>query len=320
MTDPLLSIIIPVHDDVVGLERTLASLHRDRSGLDHEIIVCDDAGPPEILALAAKFKCVHIRLRKNGGAYAARNAGLAMARGKYAAFLDADQIVSEGWMREGVTALAAFDYVGGRVEVEDPGTDAPWIRYDRHRAFPFETYRRAGWFPTANLFTSMTLFDRVGPFNQALRSTGDTEFGDRVRASGARIGCAPRALSFHPARDRSEILAKNRRIAAGRAKLYVAVRRVHPLRVTIQELSRVALAVPRFTWRAITRSGERYELGARDFMRFLAFDEVLLAHRAWWLVFESWRVRFGSHTPYQDAPIDLHQRTKKSHLSEGVDK
>lgn len=97
-TEPVVSVIIPVHNGGVYLRECLDSvLAQTLDAL--EVIVVDDASTddtPEILAScveSARGKVRVITQSSNQGVSAARNLGIANARGTYIAFVDADDLV-----------------------------------------------------------------------------------------------------------------------------------------------------------------------------------------------------------------------------------
>lgn len=100
----LISVIVPVYNVekylAQCLESILASTYRNL-----EIICVDDAsadGSPEILKQYAERdpRIRVIRSEANGGQSAARNKGLDIAKGKYLAFVDSDDYVSETFFEE----------------------------------------------------------------------------------------------------------------------------------------------------------------------------------------------------------------------------
>ena len=96
MTQPKVSIIVPVYNAEKYLERCIRSLRNQT--LDHiEIILVDDASTdasPQICEKAAeddaRIKVIH---KQNEGAGKARNAALAIATGTYIGFVDSDDDV-----------------------------------------------------------------------------------------------------------------------------------------------------------------------------------------------------------------------------------
>lgn len=92
---PSVSVIVPIHNAALWLERCLASLlAQTLSGL--EIILVDDASSDTSFAIAERAAELYpdrirsLRLTYNKGAGAARNVGLGVARGCYVGFADAD--------------------------------------------------------------------------------------------------------------------------------------------------------------------------------------------------------------------------------------
>lgn len=117
----LASVIIPCHDNADTIQRCMDSaLVQDWPAL--EIIVVDDASKdatPDILAQYMELWPGVIRftrLPENQGPGAARNFGLAQARGEFVTFIDADDALPPGVLRagaeilaEGQADIAAFD-------------------------------------------------------------------------------------------------------------------------------------------------------------------------------------------------------------------
>lgn len=85
------SIVIPVYNGERTIARAVASAMAQRFDGGYEVIVVDD-GSTDATAEILKGYGTRIRLltQENRGPAAARNAGAALARGEYLAFLDAD--------------------------------------------------------------------------------------------------------------------------------------------------------------------------------------------------------------------------------------
>jgi glycosyltransferase involved in cell wall biosynthesis len=97
MNAPLLSIIMPVYNVAAYLPACLDSLAALDPSPD-EIIAVDDGSTdacPQILAEYARhLPQMKVIRQENGGLSVARNTGLAVARGKYLAFVDSDDFLS----------------------------------------------------------------------------------------------------------------------------------------------------------------------------------------------------------------------------------
>jgi glycosyltransferase involved in cell wall biosynthesis len=92
MKIPLVSVIIPTYNSADFIEEALESLF-EQTFQDFEIIVIDDGSTDETAAILEKYgdRIVYL-YQDNGGCASARNKGIRIARGKYIAFLDADDI------------------------------------------------------------------------------------------------------------------------------------------------------------------------------------------------------------------------------------
>lgn len=109
MAAPLLSIIVPTFNRPQSTVRALDSIG-DLEGIDHEIIVVDDASDepfgnfvPGHLGDAITL----VRHHTNKGAGAARNTALDLARGRLITFLDSDDRLLPGTLRERVNFASA---------------------------------------------------------------------------------------------------------------------------------------------------------------------------------------------------------------------
>lgn len=93
---PLVSVIIPAYNCERHVIDTLESIER-QTLQDTEVIVVDDGSRDATLALVEEYAQTHPRVQvlhqENAGVSAARNAGLAVARGTYLSFVDAEDTV-----------------------------------------------------------------------------------------------------------------------------------------------------------------------------------------------------------------------------------
>lgn len=93
---PLVSTIIPLYNGAATIERTLRSVCAQSTGALEILVVNDgstDDGPGIVDALRRTDTRVQRIDRANTGLPAARNTGLARARGRYVHFLDADDTI-----------------------------------------------------------------------------------------------------------------------------------------------------------------------------------------------------------------------------------
>jgi len=110
--NPLISVIIPTHNCADYIADTIESVLAQTYG-EYEIIVVDDGSTDDTKsALAPYMGKIHYLHQNNRGVAAARNAGIARARGEYIAFLDADDIWFPTKLALQVHALEANPAVG----------------------------------------------------------------------------------------------------------------------------------------------------------------------------------------------------------------
>ena len=100
----MVSIIIPVYNGSLLIERCLNSVFNQKGDFDLELIVVDDGSTDNTLELVESYgEAVVIIKQKNQGPAAARNKGIERATGKYLAFLDADDYWLPTFLKETVT-------------------------------------------------------------------------------------------------------------------------------------------------------------------------------------------------------------------------
>jgi len=97
--DERISVVIPVYNVAAYLQECLESiLQQDYQNL--EIILIDDGSTDESGMIcdryAAQDSRIHVIHQKNGGAAAAKNAGLRIATGEYLSFADSDDYLEPG--------------------------------------------------------------------------------------------------------------------------------------------------------------------------------------------------------------------------------
>jgi GT2 family glycosyltransferase len=89
--DPLVSVIIAAYNAEQYLAEALDSVAA-QTFQNFEVIVVDDGSTDRTADIVAGYSQVHCLHQPNRGQPAARNAGIRAARGKYIAFLDADDL------------------------------------------------------------------------------------------------------------------------------------------------------------------------------------------------------------------------------------
>lgn len=198
--------VVPTRDRSDVLALTLASVVRQRD-VDVEVIVVDDASVDRTSGTVASVADPRVRLvrqERQGGVSAARNRGIAEARGRWIAFLDDDDL----WAPEKlVRQLRAADETGrGWVYAGDVNVDAR-LRVLTGSPPPtpdqvMEGLRRYNPVPTggSNVVVRADVLADAGVFDPTLRRTEDWDMWIRLARRGPPAW-VPRPLvayRFHP--------------------------------------------------------------------------------------------------------------------------
>ena len=204
---PLVSIIIPCYNAEPWLAAAVESA-LGQTWPATETIVVDDGSRDGSLALARTFepRGVRVLAQANRGAAAARNAGLAAARGAFIQFLDADD-------------LLAPDKLAAQMRVLVPAGDralssSAWARFQREPAEARFTpqanwrdlsgveflqlhYEQGCMMQPAAWLASRALLDRAGPWDETLSLNDDGEYFARVMLAAERIVFCAAGRSYY---------------------------------------------------------------------------------------------------------------------------
>jgi glycosyltransferase involved in cell wall biosynthesis len=200
---PRVSVIVPAHDAQATLPRTLAALARQDAEHAYEVVVVDDGSRDRTAAIAdaADGTVRLVRQTPAAGPAAARNRGVAEARGDALAFCDADVYPTSGWLRAGLQALEHAELVQGMV-LPDP--DVQMGPFDR----TIWVTRLSSLWEAANLFVRRDLFVRLGGFSRGIspprekQLAEDVWFGQLACRHGATAVFCPSALAHHAVFER----------------------------------------------------------------------------------------------------------------------
>lgn len=99
----MISVIVPVYNAEENICECLESL-RVQTYQDFEIILIDDGSRDQSAVICSEYakndKRIRFVQKRNGGVASARNIGISMARGRYIAFVDSDDIVECDYLEE----------------------------------------------------------------------------------------------------------------------------------------------------------------------------------------------------------------------------
>ena len=182
---PLVSAVIPTFNRGPLLERAIGSVLA-QTYRPVEIIVVNDGSTDDTAARVGRLDIPGLRYfhtRANAGAAAARNLGIAEARGDLIAFLDAD----DEWLPEKIARqVAAFAGGPQRIALIYCGAaevSPDWPTVERHpvlRGALFEKLRLRNFLRTPSVMVRRDVLDRVGGFDCGLAACEDWDLWLRI--------------------------------------------------------------------------------------------------------------------------------------------
>jgi len=228
-----ISVIIPHLNQHAALKRLLHSLDAQAACDSRlEIIVVDNGSAlpmPDSCLSHPKVKVLH---EPTPGPGPARNRGASVAMGRILAFIDADCIADQGWIRAISTHFQKADagpVIGGDVRIAPRRAMLdPIEAYESIFGYRFELYiRRDGYAGTGNLAMRREVFDTVGPFG-GIQIAEDRDWGQRATRVGFPPAYVPEMIIYTEARESFPELARkwDRHIAHDFADVKGVKRRV----------------------------------------------------------------------------------------------
>ena len=203
-------IIVCTYNRAASLRDTLASLRALQSppGCDWEVVVVDNNSKDDTRAVVEQAQADWPQLRYEfegeQGLSAARNHGIACARGATILFTDDDVLPEPDWLAVTLAGLDRHgaDACGGYIAPIWESPPPPWLTERFHGFLAVRTDRSDDYVMTAdstlpfgaNIAFRREVFDRVGPFDtrrgrkgQVLAGGEDGEMFERVLAAGLKV-------------------------------------------------------------------------------------------------------------------------------------
>jgi GT2 family glycosyltransferase len=136
---PVVSVVIPLYNKAPHVERTLRSVFA-QTFEDYEVIVIDDGSTDDSAARVAALRHprLHLIRQANAGPGAARNRGIAEARGGIVAFIDADDEWHPDYLRHAVGQLHEHPEAAAVTcaHIDVPPGCSTWPFWRRHGIVP----------------------------------------------------------------------------------------------------------------------------------------------------------------------------------------
>jgi glycosyltransferase involved in cell wall biosynthesis len=205
---PFFSVVIPTHGRPSELRACLQALCAVDYPADRfEVIVVDDGSPTPVESVVALFRerltVALVRQEKSGPA-AARNTGVAKAKGTLLAFTDDDCLPDPGWLRELARRLAEApdDMIGGRTInglLDNLFSTATQELISYLYDYYASAYGQPRLFTSNNLAVHAGWLLEIGGFDAGFAFAGgeDRELCDRWVGGGRRMTYAPNAVVRH---------------------------------------------------------------------------------------------------------------------------
>lgn len=287
---PAVSIIVPVRNGGTNIERCIdALLAQQWPGERPELIVVDNASTDDTLArLRRREPEITVLEEPAPGVSRARNRAMALARGEWLAFTDADCLPRPDWLFELVRAALenpGVSFVGGRIAALRPTTSIGEFAealFDQRRSIEEESPPA---FISANLLARREDLVQIGGFHPAFRRGQDTELAWRSHFQhGARVAYAERAVIDHVnVETLLGLLHKGVQHGRGSARLWrhyqdrlgvsarKRIRQTKPYKDALRETSRFLLPFTRPANRIPGRERDPFYMAWFRLMRHLSF-------------------------------------------------
>ncbi len=202
------SVIIPVFNDGLRLKNCLEALCTQKTEHTFEVLVVDDASEEDIVAatrlFAGRIPLKYIRLEKNSGPGAARNAGVAEAKGNILLFTDSDCVPAPDWLEKMLQPFNDPRVTGVKGVYASLQNDL-WARLAQlefeERYEKLGSYEDIDFIDTYSAAFRKVAFAAAGGFSAELRQNEDVDLAFRMKKAGAKFVFAPDAGVIHTHRE-----------------------------------------------------------------------------------------------------------------------
>ena len=180
---PTVSVIIPTYNRAELLRQAINSVFAQTVD-NYEIIVVDDGSTDHTASVIQSYADSRLRYvtRAHGGVSAARNYGIEMARGRYVAFLDSDDLFLPGKL-EIQTQLMEAHADAGMVYSAYNSVDADGSFLATHPAPRYPSYREmllACTIATPTVLARREALEAAGGFDTAMHLAEDIDLWCRI--------------------------------------------------------------------------------------------------------------------------------------------
>ena len=185
---PRVTVIVAAYNGERFLKETLESVFAQDFD-SFEVVFVDDGSEDRTREIAQSFAVRYVR-QANQGLPAARNAGLALARGDLVAFLDDDDVLPPTKLSTQVGYLDAHPETGcvlGRQEWIFDGVDPPQMARD-------PIFGELGGIQLVTAMIRRHVLEELGGFDPSYRYAEDRDLFIRMRERGVEIAVLPEVV------------------------------------------------------------------------------------------------------------------------------
>lgn len=212
---PLISVIIPVYNYAGYVAAAITSVESQQGDFDLEIIAVDDGSTDASFAVMAGMAAksgsrLTIIQKENAGLSAARNSGIALARGDFIQFLDADDALCADYLQQQMAVLLRHPEVDATVSgciCASQDSRSSWQLCRQHHALHLCANNIA---PVHCFLFRKSLIKDVGLFDETLTSLEDYDFWLRAAVAGKRFYSNPDASVVY--RQHESSMSRNRKV------------------------------------------------------------------------------------------------------------
>lgn len=215
VTDPVVSIVIPVHNNWDYTYRCLKSIRENTGDVAYEVIIADDQSDDETINTQNVIKNIRY-LRNDDVLHFVRNCKKAAseAKGRYINFLNNDVVVHPGWLSSLIMVLESDEKAGivgskliypdGRLQeaggiIWNDATGWNYGKLDDPDKSEYNYLKETDYISGASLMVRKELWEQVEGFDEHFAPAyyEDTDLAFRVRASGYKVIYQPLSVITH---------------------------------------------------------------------------------------------------------------------------
>jgi len=212
---PIVSIIIPVYNQIEFTYKCLKSIEKNTNDVDYEIIIADDVSIDGTRVIDLYVKGINVvKNKSNMGFLKNCNNAATTAKGKYVLFLNNDTRVEDKWLSSLVDLIESDNTIGmvgskliypdGRLQeaggvIYNNGGGCNYGKFDDPSKPQYNYIRDVDYISGASIMISKSLWDEIGGFDlrYAPAYCEDSDLAFEVRNHGYRVVYQPKSVVVH---------------------------------------------------------------------------------------------------------------------------